>query len=90
VNVLNLIITLKGSCGRHMPGSSKSQVIAKINFLERQLTSLDHYLPDTFEYLMEQLDVQRRTLAEIDLLETYEQIESEHDCPELNSRQSRC
>ena len=60
-----------------MPNSNKSHVIAKINFLEQQLISLDHYLPETYEYLMEELDVQRRVLAEIEVSETFQQIEAE-------------
>jgi len=31
---------------------SKEQVQSKIRFLEDQLVSLDHYLPETYEYLM--------------------------------------
>ena len=72
-----------------MPNSSKSQVLAKINFLEQQLVSLDHFLPETYEYLMVELDLQKRQLAEIEVSETYKQIEAEHECPEFNSRQSR-
>jgi len=53
----------------------KDQIIAKINYLEDQLLSLDHYLPETYEYLMAELDVQRRMLAEIKVSETFQQIE---------------
>jgi len=72
-----------------MPNSSKTQVFAKINFLEQQLVSLDHFLPETHEYLMVELDLQKRQLAEIEVSETYKQIEAEHECSEFNSRQSR-
>jgi hypothetical protein len=72
-----------------MPNSNKQQVVAKIRFLEDQLISLDHYLPETYEYLMAELDVQKRQLAEIEVLATYQQIESEYECPEFSSRQSR-
>ena len=53
----------------------KDQITAKINYLEDQLLSLDHYLPATYEYLMAELDVQRRMLAEIEVSETFQQIE---------------
>jgi hypothetical protein len=53
----------------------KEQIIAKINYLEDELTSLEHYLPETYEYLMAELDVQRRMLAEIEVSETFQQIE---------------
>ena len=72
-----------------MPNSSKSQVLAKINFLEQQLLSLDHCLPETYEYLMEELDVQKRQLAEIEVLDTYQQIEAEHECSDFSSRKSK-
>ena len=48
-----------------MPNSNKTQVVAKINFLEQQLISLDHYLPETYEYLMEELDYQEKELMKI-------------------------
>jgi len=85
----NLINTSRRSCRRNMPNSSKSQVLAKINFLEQQLVSLVHFLPETYEYLMVELDLQKRQLAEIEVSETYKQIEAEHECPEFSSRQTR-
>ena len=72
-----------------MGNSNKSHLLAKIGFLENQLESLRHYLPETYQYLMVELDHQKRQLAEIEVLETYQQIEAEHECPEFNSRQSR-
>jgi hypothetical protein len=59
-----------------MANSNKQQVIAKIRFLEDQLISLDHYLPETYEYLMAELDQQKRQLAVLDVQETFEQIET--------------
>ena len=61
-----------------MPNSNKNQVIAKINYLEDQLVSLNHFLPETYEYLMAELDQQRRMLAEIEVSETFQQIEQTH------------
>jgi hypothetical protein len=58
-----------------MQNSSKSQVIAKINFLEQQLISLDHYLPETYDYLVKELDMQRRQLAELEVSETFLEID---------------
>ena len=69
--------------------SIKSHLLAKIMFLEERLESLTQYLPETYQYLMVELDLQKRQLAEIEVLETYQQIESEHECPEFSSRQSR-
>jgi hypothetical protein len=53
----------------------KDQITAKVNFIEDQLESLDRYLPETYDYLMVQLDVQRRLLVEIEISERFEQID---------------
>jgi hypothetical protein len=53
----------------------KEQVIAKVGFIEDQLESLHHYLPETYDYLMSQLDVQKRLLVEIEISERFEQID---------------
>ena len=69
--------------------SAQEQVQKRIQFLQTQLESLEHYLPETYQYLMVELDLQKRQLAEIEVLETYQQIESEHECSDPSSRQSR-
>lgn len=56
----------------------KTKVQSKIQFLEDQLVALDHYLPETYEYLMAELDQQRRQLAELEVQETFQQIEADH------------
>lgn len=56
---------------------SKEQVQNKIIFLEDQLVSLDHYLPETYDYLMAELDQQGLVLAEISVAEAFEQIDQE-------------
>ncbi len=37
--------------------------------------SLDHYLPETYDYLMQELDLQRRHLAELQVTETFDEID---------------
>ncbi len=59
-----------------MQNSNKQQLVVKIRFLEDQLVTLDHYLPETYEYLMGELDVQKRQLAEMEVQETFQQIEA--------------
>jgi hypothetical protein len=59
-----------------MGNSSKQQVISKIRFLEDQLVSLDRYLPETYDYLMRELDIQKRILAELEVLETFAAIDT--------------
>lgn len=58
-----------------MPDSNKSKITAKIDFIERQLISLDHYLPQTYEYLMAELDEQRMILAELEVNEQFKSID---------------
>jgi hypothetical protein len=58
-----------------MGNSSKDQVISKIRFLEDQLVSLDHYLPETYDYLMRELDIQKRILAELEVQKTFAAID---------------
>lgn len=61
-----------------MGNSSKTQVLSKILFLENQLVSLDHYLPETYDYLMRELDIQKRILAEMEVGETFAAIDQRH------------
>jgi len=56
---------------------SKHQVVAKIDFLETQLSDLNHYLPETYEYLLEQLDHQKRILAELEVAEVFRSVDSQ-------------
>ena len=53
---------------------NKQQIQAKIEFLETQLESLNHYLPETYEFLMHELDLQKRTLAEFEVREFYQSV----------------
>jgi len=53
----------------------KSRIQQKIRFLEDQLVSLDHFLPETYDYLMQELDIQRRVLAELEVSETFREID---------------
>lgn len=57
----------------------KDCINAKINYLEDQLVSLNHFLPETYDYLMVELDAQRRMLAEIEVNQTFQQIDARHD-----------
>ena len=55
----------------------KRRTNQKIRFLEDQLVALDHYLPETYDYLMQELDLQKRILAELELKEHYDQIDDD-------------
>ena len=60
---------------------NKHQITAKITYLEEQLVSLNHFLPETYEYLMAELDAQRRLLAEIEVKEAFNRIEALQNQP---------
>ena len=59
-----------------MGNSSKQDALSKIRFLEDQLVSLDHFLPETYDYLIRELDAQRRILVELEVLETFAAIDA--------------
>lgn len=62
--------------------NSKSKIQQKIRFLEGRLISLDHYLPETYDYLMQELDIQCSLLVELEVLETYSEIDRENTSEE--------
>lgn len=66
-----------GSKSDKQDSTSKSRIQQKIRFLEDQLVSLDHYLPETYDYLMKELDMQRRQLAELEVSETFLEIDKD-------------
>ena len=37
--------------------------------------SLDHFLPETYDYLIQELDLQRRHLAELEVTEIFDEID---------------
>ena len=46
---------------------TRSKLKSKIAFIEKQISSLDNYLPETYEFLMSQLDTQKCLLAELEV-----------------------
>ena len=55
----------------------KDKTLNKIRFIEDQLVSLDHYLPETYEYLMQELDLQKKNLAKIETEEHFASIDED-------------
>jgi hypothetical protein len=51
--------------------STQEQVQERIQFLQTQLESLDHYLPATYQYLMEEMDSQQRQLMKLKIQDFY-------------------
>ena len=48
-----------------------------IAFLQQQLDSLDHYLPDTYKFLLEQMDTQQILLKQLEVKEQFALIDSD-------------
>jgi len=53
------------------------QVQCRIAFLQEQLDSLEHYLPETYQYLMNEMDAQQRILMELKIQSYYQQQSNE-------------
>ena len=51
--------------------STQDQVQARIDFLQTQLDSLDHYLPETYQLLLKEMDLQHRDLIELKIQDFY-------------------
>ena len=51
--------------------NAQEQIEERIIFLEDQLVSLDHYLPDTYQLLMRELDIQQHNLMTIKIKTFY-------------------
>ncbi len=69
---------------RLFPGvvmSTQQQVQARIEFLQTQLDSLDHYLPETYQLLIKELDCQQRDLMELKIQDFYQSQENEYSDP---------
>ena len=58
--------------------STRQQVQQRITFLQEQLDSLDHYLPETYQFLLAEMDHQQRDLMELKIQDFYKDITNEH------------
>ena len=56
--------------------SERKKLESKIAFLQQQLDSLDHYLPSTYQYLMEQMDSPQVLLKHLQVQEHFAAIDS--------------
>lgn len=55
--------------------SGQDNLCRRIEFIKRQIDLLDDYLPETYQLLMHELDVQNRLLMEQRLQQYYQQEE---------------
>ena len=58
------------------PTTDRQRLESKIAFLQQQLDSLDHYLPSTYRYLMEEMDSQQVLLKHLQVQEHFAAIDS--------------
>jgi hypothetical protein len=56
--------------------SKRQRLESKIAFLQKQLDSLDHYLPETYQYLITEMDAQQVLLKQLDVQEHFAVIDS--------------
>ena len=56
----------------------QQQVQQRITFLQEQLDSLDHYLPETYQFLLAEMDLQQRDLMALKIQTFYEDQSNEH------------
>ena len=54
----------------------RQKLESKIAFLQQKLDSLDHYLPDTYKFLVEQMDSQQVLLKQLEVQEHFAVIDS--------------
>ena len=60
-----------------IPLSSERQKLeSKITFLQQQLDSLEHYLPDTYQYLLIEMDAQQVLLKRLEVQDHFAAIDS--------------
>ncbi|MCT0227188.1 hypothetical protein KQ300_03120 [Synechococcus sp. CS-1331] len=57
--------------------STQQQVQQRIIFLQKELDSLEHYLPDTYQFLMAEMDNQQRELVAIKIQDFYQELSNE-------------
>jgi hypothetical protein len=55
-----------------MPHSDLNQIQERITFLQVQLDSLEHYLPETYQFLMAEMDLQQRDLMALKIQDFYQ------------------
>jgi len=57
--------------------TDRQRLESKIAFLQQQLDSLDHYLPSTYQYLIEAMDTQQVLLKHLQVQEQFAIIDSD-------------
>jgi len=63
----------------------QQQIEDRITFLQQQLESLNNYLPETYQYLMAEMDLQKRELMEYKVKDFYWNQTNEQQDPITDS-----
>ena len=58
------------------PTTELQRLESKIAFLQQQLDSLDHYLPSTYQFLIEEMDSQQILLKHLQVQEHFAAIDA--------------
>ena len=63
--------------------STQEQIQNRITFLQEQLDSLEHYLPETYQFLMAEMDLQQRDLIAVKIQDFYsaQEDDKQHQNP---------
>jgi hypothetical protein len=56
--------------------NDRHRIESKIAFIKQQFDSLDHYLPETYHYLLAEMDTQQVLLKRLDVQESFASIDS--------------
>jgi hypothetical protein len=57
--------------------SDRQKLESKIEFLNQQIDLLNHYLPETYQYLIEEMDNQQVLLKQLEVQERFAIIDSD-------------
>ena len=57
--------------------SDRQKLESKIEFLNQQIDLLNHYLPETYQYLIEEMDNQQVLLIQLEVQERFAIIDSD-------------
>ena len=63
---------------------TQEHIQQRINFIQQQLDLLEHYLPETYQFLMEEMDSQQRNLIELKVKDFYKNLLLEHQNQNLD------
>ena len=67
------------------PSNHLEQCRDRVEFIRSQIDSLEHYLPETYEMLMDELDQQQKALKQLEIQDFYQRQENAEQNKAINS-----